>query len=1193
MGASLYHRGSVRPRVSWGLPLLALSFFFALRWTGFSHPANVVPNVAAEATGTPINIVPSHMKLYGDVTSCDGANPPVDPTVRSWCQTAPPETIMLGVAPESPYPGDWNGGLATAEVYIGGIISPTIGVLTISWPDRNGKGIHSPRPGMTATIDVDGYPLWTKRSLQQSTFGDYYAVQQPPVALTFVVTQSMTHTLTFRVAPHTAWDISQITIELRPMLRMLRGYGYSPFRYCQSPNAGIFPTVDEIEADIPFLFHNSNGIRTYTSCGVQGKIPEFAENYSLSVEAGAWLGGDMAVNEREIGCVITVANRYSTVDSVIVGNEVLLRNDLTEAQLIDYINRVKEQVDVPVTTAEIWDILRGHPAVIDAVDYLLVHIYPWWDMWYGRTISNPTEYVISTYKEIQQQYPSKRVVIGETGWPSGGQSRGQAVPSLENQCKFYTEFLRRAIQENVEFYYFDAFDESWKVEEPGGVGKHWGLAYGDRSAKYKIQGVLLPEWVLGLGSICSQPSRVVYLPIVLKDWNDSVPTPVPMFTPTASPTPTAQAFNVYNEHEGPLNHFFPSGWMGDIEDIGLYDCCPGAPHSGETAIKVHYSAEGSRGKRCAGVYWQEPENNWCQLRGGYDLTGATDLIFWAKGQQGGEQVEFLTGGIWCDLCKSFRNPDSLQPALSTDIITLTNTWLQYTIDLRGRNLGNVIGGFAWNSNQCLNPQGAIFYLDDIRYIYGEDWATRTPTPSPTGQYFFNIYTDKDVAGNHYLPTGFMGDYTDIILDECWRGDVQSGSTAIRVHYAATGSEGNNWAAVAWVHPADNWGDRPGGYDLTGADALCFSAKGEQGGEKIEFKVGGIGYQPGTCTRQKLTCDLEMPYPDSVCPPVYEGVFTLTSEWEEYCLTLDQSVDLSHVVGGFIWAASRSRNPDGATFYLDDIRYVFNRYVTPTRTSTPMSTSTISPTSTATHAPTTTNTPRLTNTRTPTKTATITQIPTATPIETSTPSRTVTITTTPTSTSVPSPTPFYVYADRGAPVNHFVPSGWMGDTGDISLNDGYTGTTCGGTTAIRISYNAQGDGPSYGCESYGPPCWWAGVYWQEPENNWGFMPDAGFDLSEYSKLVFCARGELGGEHIELGMGGLGRDAMTCYPIAPYPDSTCKISRWITLTTEWHEYTIDLTNRNLSYIIGGFLWVTNRSGNLNGAVFYLDEIRFEHR
>ena len=167
---------------------------------------------------------------------------------------------------------------------------------------------------------------------------------------------------------------------------------------------------------------------------------------------------------------------------------------------------------------------------------------------------------------------------------------------------------------------------------------------------------------------------------------------------------------------------------------------------------------------------------------------------------------------------------------------------------------------------------------------------------------------------------------------------------------------------------------------------------------------------------------------------------------------------------------------------------------------------------------------------------------------------------------------------------------MGDIGDILFDDQYTNSVCNGTTAIRVAYSAQGQGPSYGC-SYGPPCWWAGIYWQQPAGNWGTVPEAGFDLRSYNRLTFCARGEVGGEQIEFGTGGIGRDSSNCSRIEPYPDSACKVSRWITLTNQWQEYTLDLSSSNLSYVIGGFLWATNRNSNPGGAVFYVDEIRFE--
>ena len=187
-----------------------------------------------------------------------------------------------------------------------------------------------------------------------------------------------------------------------------------------------------------------------------------------------------------------------------------------------------------------------------------------------------------------------------------------------------------------------------------------------------------------------------------------------------------------------------------------------------------------------------------------------------------------------------------------------------------------------------------------------------------------------------------------------------------------------------------------------------------------------------------------------------------------------------------------------------------------------------------------------------------------------------------------------YDDHNSSLNHFTPSGWMGDTGDVLFDDAHTGSVCNGTTAIRVAYSAQGQGPSNSCTSYGPPCLWAGVYWQEPEGNWGTVPNAGFDLRAYNRLTFCAKGQVGGEQIEFGVGGLGRNPPpSCSPIEPYPDSACKASRWITLTNQWQEYTLDLSSADLSRVVGGFLWATSRARNPSGAAFYVDNIRFERK
>jgi hypothetical protein len=167
-------------------------------------------------------------------------------------------------------------------------------------------------------------------------------------------------------------------------------------------------------------------------------------------------------------------------------------------------------------------------------------------------------------------------------------------------------------------------------------------------------------------------------------------------------------FDVYTDKGSPANHFIPSGWMGDGSDINYDDAWVIDPHGGAACIKIVYTNAASSGARWAGIYWQNPANNWGSKKGGFDLTGATKLSFWAKGENGGERIEeFKIGGI------TGQYPDSDVAGIGP--VVLTKEWKQYTIDLRGKDLSYISGGFAWSSNLDVNPSGATFYLDDIVY----------------------------------------------------------------------------------------------------------------------------------------------------------------------------------------------------------------------------------------------------------------------------------------------------------------------------------------------------------------------------------------------------------------------------------------------------------------------------------------------
>ena len=167
-------------------------------------------------------------------------------------------------------------------------------------------------------------------------------------------------------------------------------------------------------------------------------------------------------------------------------------------------------------------------------------------------------------------------------------------------------------------------------------------------------------------------------------------------------------FNVYSDKVTKDNHYTPSGWMGDYGDIKVEAGCKENPHSGATCIKITYSAEQKQGAGWAGVYWQNPANNWGTQPGGYDLKGAKKLVFWARGEKGGEKIaEFKIGGITGEYADS-------DTANITDV-KLTPEWKEYTIDLTGKDLSYISGGFCWVANAASNPNGFTFYLDDIYY----------------------------------------------------------------------------------------------------------------------------------------------------------------------------------------------------------------------------------------------------------------------------------------------------------------------------------------------------------------------------------------------------------------------------------------------------------------------------------------------
>ncbi|MEN2975778.1 glycosyltransferase [Tistrella bauzanensis] len=281
--------------------------------------------------------------------------------------------------------------------------------------------------------------------------------------------------------------------ELPAVTEPLLGAAYSPFRPENDPKAGEEPTLDQVREDLSLVATTFREIRTYSSLGIQGQVPAIARERGLKVTMGSWLDKDEAKNDREIESLVQGARRNPNVTRVLVGNESVLRADQTVDQVIARIRQVKSQVRQPVSTAEPWHVWLEHPELGRAVDFLAIHILPYWE---GLTVDQSIEHTVAMHNRLKRMFPGKPILIAEAGWPSDGRAFNAAQPSLAQEAKFIRKLNARAKAEGISFYLMEAFDQPWKRYDEGGVGAYWGYWNADRQPKFDLTGPVapLPAW---------------------------------------------------------------------------------------------------------------------------------------------------------------------------------------------------------------------------------------------------------------------------------------------------------------------------------------------------------------------------------------------------------------------------------------------------------------------------------------------------------------------------------------------------------------------------------------------------------------------------------------------------------------------------------------------------------------------------
>lgn len=279
-----------------------------------------------------------------------------------------------------------------------------------------------------------------------------------------------------------------------PWPNKIDGFSFSPMRGEQSPINGVLPDIGQIDADLALLAGDVHAVRTYTVRGNMAEVPRLAAVHGLNVALGAWIGPDEARNRQEIDDLIRVyRENHRQVVRVIVGNETLLRKDQTIEQMIAHLKTVRADVWGPISTAEPWHIWLDLPELVEQVDFIAVHMLPYWE---GIAVDDAVDHVLQRYRDLQQAYPGKPIVISEVGWPSNGRTRQAAVASHAAQATFLRRFLAMAEREGMTYYLMEAFDQPWKRKLEGDVGSHWGIFNDERDPKFAFTTpvVPVPNW---------------------------------------------------------------------------------------------------------------------------------------------------------------------------------------------------------------------------------------------------------------------------------------------------------------------------------------------------------------------------------------------------------------------------------------------------------------------------------------------------------------------------------------------------------------------------------------------------------------------------------------------------------------------------------------------------------------------------
>jgi exo-beta-1,3-glucanase (GH17 family)/cellulose synthase/poly-beta-1,6-N-acetylglucosamine synthase-like glycosyltransferase len=311
-------------------------------------------------------------------------------------------------------------------------------------------------------------------------------------------------------AVHAAlWGVFRQEQQAPDFRGILPSLSYAPFEPGHIV-ADLAVDSEKVRADLKKLATLTRAVRLYSSTEGNELVPPIAAEFGLKVTVGAWINKDVERNEREIEAAVNLARHNSDVIGVVVGNETIYRGEQKIEGLIDLIKKVKKSVNIPVTTGEIWNIWRDNPELASSVDFIAAHVLPYWE---NFTDKQAVDQAVDRYELLRNQFPGKRIVIAEFGWPSAGYNLRNADPGVFEQAVVLRNFVARADAIGMEYNIVEAVDQPWKFFE-GGVGPYWGILNAEREPKFAWTGPVVNANYWKLAIIAVLVGILMSLPIL-------------------------------------------------------------------------------------------------------------------------------------------------------------------------------------------------------------------------------------------------------------------------------------------------------------------------------------------------------------------------------------------------------------------------------------------------------------------------------------------------------------------------------------------------------------------------------------------------------------------------------------------------------------------------------------------------------